>query len=78
MTIEQFDAVHQARPFRPFTMCLADGDKVRVEHPEFALRSQSGRTIIVADGEESHRIIDLLLVTNIAVGNGNGRSKRSA
>ncbi len=70
MTIEQLRAVHRAQPFRPFTLELADGQKVQVPHPEFLAFSRSGRTVFVANEDDAVKIIDLLLVTAIQVGNG--------
>jgi hypothetical protein len=77
MTIEQLDRVHQARPFQPFTIHLADGTKHRVVSPEFLARTQGGRTIAVSAGDNAVAIIDLLLVTKITLDNGAGRRKRS-
>jgi hypothetical protein len=76
MTIEQLDTVHQARPFRAFTLHLADGTKHRVVSPEFLSRTQGGRTIFVSTGGEHSAIIDLLLVTKITFGNGVQRRRR--
>ncbi len=77
MPIEQLDAVHRAQPFRPFTLHLADGTKHRVVSPEFLLRTQGGRTVVVNTGGDRLAIIDLLLVTEITVGNGtHGRRRR--
>ena len=70
MTIEQLRSVHDARPFRPFTLHLADGRRVLVPHNEFLSHSPSGRTVIVFESGESFSIIDLLLVTRIEVHNG--------
>jgi hypothetical protein len=76
MTIEQIDKVHQARPFRPFTIHLADGTKHRVVSPEFMSRTPGGRTIVVSAGEDAVAVVDLLLVTKITMGNGAQRKKR--
>lgn len=76
MTIEQLRTVYQAEPFQPFTLHLADGRSVPVRHREFMARSPAGRTVIVYQPDESHEIIDLLLVTSIAVLN--GERKRTA
>ena len=66
MTIEQLREAHRIRPFRPFTMYLADGRAVAVPHHEFLAHSSSGRTVIVQHLEDtSISIIDLLLVTEI-------------
>ena len=65
MTIEQLRNLHQARPFRPFTICLADGRNMQVSHPELLTHSPGGRTLIVFHGGESFSILDLLLVTEL-------------
>jgi hypothetical protein len=70
MTIEQLRNVHQARPFRPFILHLADGRQLNVPHSEFLSHSPSGRTVIVHESDESYSIVDLLLVTRIEVHNG--------
>jgi hypothetical protein len=67
MTVEQLQSVHQARPFQPFTLHLADGSKVHVPHNEFLSRSPSGRTIVVQGAGDTLSIVDLLLVTRIEV-----------
>ncbi len=57
-------------------MQLADGNGVDVAHPEFLSFSRRGRTIAVATTGDIIRIIDLLLVTSIEVGNGGARRRR--
>ena len=76
MTIEQLRVLHQARPFTPFTIHLADGRHVCVAHNEMLSHSQSGRTIVVYEGE-SLNIIDLLLVTRLQVSANGARPRRS-
>jgi hypothetical protein len=73
MTIEQLDAWHKARPFRAFTIHLADGTSVPVKSAEFLWRTPGGRTIFVSQGGEDTTIIDLLLVTKLVVGNGRAK-----
>lgn len=75
MTTDQLRNVWKAEPFRPFIIHLAEGRQVEVRHPEFLSRSQSGRSIIVHQADESFNIIDLLLVTDLKVGS-NGHGKR--
>jgi hypothetical protein len=65
MTTDQIRTVHRAKPFKPFTVHLADGTSVDVTHPENMFQSQGGRTIIVNTRGEKMEIIDLLLVTKI-------------
>ena len=67
MTIEQLRGLHQARPFRPFMIHLADGRSLYVSHNEFLAQSPSGRTAILYQPDESFEVIDLLLVTSLAV-----------
>ncbi|MEO8496457.1 MAG: hypothetical protein ABI614_15420 [Planctomycetota bacterium] len=70
MTIEQLRAVYQSQPFRPFTLHLADGDKLYVPHADFLSHSPQGRTLIVYADDDSFSIVDLLLVTRLEVHNG--------
>ncbi len=67
MTVEQLKNVHGAKPFRPFTVHMGDGRSFRVDHPEFLLRSPSGRTIVVHQPDDSFSVLDLLLVTELEV-----------
>lgn len=67
MTIEQLRKLHQARPFQPFTIHLADGRRLHVRHNEFLSMSPSGRTIIVHHPNDDYDVIDLLLVTDLKV-----------
>ena len=77
MTVEQLRNVISASPFRPFTMKLADGTRLRVKHPEFVSFSPVGRTVIVWSEGDAFEIVDLLLVASIEVGNGKARSRRA-
>ena len=67
MTIEQLRATREAHPFRPFTIHLADGRSYRVPHRDYVSMSPTGRTVIVYEPDDSYRILDLLLVTELAV-----------
>ena len=74
MQHESLDALHQARPFRPFTLHMADGRSVHVAHPELLARGD--RTIVVFEQPGNQmRIVDLTLVTELAV-NGARTAKR--
>jgi hypothetical protein len=74
MTIEQVRQLYNAAPFRPFTIHLADGRQIPVKHREFMALSPSGRTIVVYQADDTSNIIDLLLVTDLEIKNGE-RSK---
>jgi hypothetical protein len=63
MTMEQFAELIKARPFRPFTIQLADGREVRVNHPE-TIAYDGGRVAAVAQ-KDAVSIIDLMQVTSL-------------
>jgi len=84
MTPTQLRELHGAKPFKPFEIHVADGDVLRVTHPELLWLHPGGRTLIVARGpseEDGMAILDLLLVTKLVTSNGaskgkNGRKRR--
>jgi len=59
--------LHEAQPFVPFQILLANGDVVSVPHPDTLFISETGRIVTVFRGEESYRFIDLLLVIALEV-----------
>jgi hypothetical protein len=77
MTIGKIKELYDARPFRPFNIRLADGRKIPVRHREFVAISPSGRTMIVYQPDDSHDIIDILLITSLEVRNGRHSSSRN-
>ena len=76
MTIEQLRQMHQARPFRPFRVHVADGRHLDVAHPEFLAHTATGRTVVIAPPDESFEVLDLLRVTSLEPINGRPRSRR--
>jgi hypothetical protein len=74
MTTEQFRSTLQLRPFKPFTIRMADGRTFEVPHPDFAAQSPSGRTVIVFRDDDSYSLLDLLLMTELDVHSSNGHS----
>jgi hypothetical protein len=74
MTTEQFKATLHLQPFRPFTIRMVDGRSFGVAHPDFVAQSQSGRTVIVFQADESYSVLDLLLMSELEVSSANGRS----
>ena len=78
MTVEQLDAIHNAKPFRPFIVHLADDTSIPVNHPELLWRTQGGRTIFINTGGEDVSIVDVLLVTRITTANGSKLRERSS
>ena len=76
MTIEQLRQMHQARPFQPFRVHMADGRHLDVVHPEFLAHTPNGRTVMIARPDESFEVLDLLRVTSLEPINGRPRSCR--
>ena len=75
MAVERFDEFMKAQPFRAFDVNLANGDSVRVMHPEFAARSPNGRTVAIFTPDDRMKVIDLLLVTDLEHANGSRGSR---
>jgi hypothetical protein len=67
VTIERLRRLYHAKPFRPFTIHLADGRAYNVFRPEFLGLSPSGRTVIVSGEGDAFSIIDLPSVTDLVV-----------
>jgi hypothetical protein len=80
MTIQELRNLYSAQPFRPFVIHLADGRAIPVHHREFMMTVPSGRTIFVAQPDDTVNIIDLLRVTDIELKpapNGPGRRRKA-
>jgi hypothetical protein len=71
MNIEQFRATLHQQPFRPFKIRMADGRSFDVVHRDFVAISPNGRSAIVFQHDESYSVLDLLLMSELQVGNGN-------
>ena len=59
--------LHEARPFVPFTLTLADGRKLPVIHNEFLAFFPSGRALMLTHPDDRFTLIDLLMVTSADV-----------
>ena len=75
MTGDQIRKMHQAVPFQPFEIHLADGRSLSVDHPECLAITPAGRTVGVGLADNTIEIVDLLLVTSLKP-KSNGRSRR--
>lgn len=68
----------RALPFRPFTVELASGKRVHVEHPDYAALSPAGRTLVIfhrdamgeADDDGDMERIDVFLISNLSLEGG--------
>jgi len=77
MNIAILRELHEARPFVPFTITLADGGKLRVVHNEFLSFFPSGRAAMLTHHDDRFTLIDLLLITSVDV-DPKFRSRRKA
>jgi hypothetical protein len=50
-------------PFTPFQLCLADGRRVPVKHPEFVAMNK--RIVIVTDEDSATKILEPLLIVSL-------------
>lgn len=76
MTIQQLRKAYDAKPFRPYSIKLADGSQLRVRSPEFVAITPGGRTVIVVTGDDDYEVVDLLLVTALEFRNGKAKPSR--
>jgi hypothetical protein len=76
MTIEQLALAHQATPFKPFTIHIADGRQLPVSSPEFIMAPRNSRTFVVDQPDGCFHLIDLLLVTGLEFGPTNDAPRR--
>lgn len=54
-----------AAPFRPFDLCLSDGRKLPVEHPDFLTITPNGRIIWEGETEEEFAMTMAFHVTGV-------------
>lgn len=76
MKIEKVREVLHAEPFRPFWIHLADGGRVPVHHEDFVALEPAGRELIVYLPNNSHQIVDVLLITRLEIKSPNGTPKK--
>lgn len=67
MTSEQLKATLNQQPFRPFTIRMVDGRAFTVSHPEWVMVSPTGRTAILFTPDDSHHVVDLMLMNELDV-----------
>ncbi len=65
MTADKLRQALRERPFRPFSLHLADGRAFRVVHPEFVAQDPTGRIAVVFLRNGDLHVVDLFLVTEL-------------
>jgi hypothetical protein len=76
MKIEKIREALHTEAFRPFSIHLADGGRIRVPHQDFVALEPAGREYIVYQPDNSHQIVDVMLVTRLEVGAKNGAHQK--
>ena len=67
MNIAILRELHEARPFVPFKITMADGRKLPVVHNEFLAFFPTGRAAMLTHGDDRFTLIDLLHITAVDV-----------
>jgi hypothetical protein len=58
-------------PFSPFSVEIPGGRRFRIRHPDYAVLSPTGRTLIVhPDDTDDYEVIDVFLISNLSVEGG--------
>jgi len=65
MNRNEIEALHEARPFHPFTIRIGDTRELPVPHPEFLALSPSEDIAIVFRPDGGFNIVDIELVTDL-------------
>ena len=77
MKIDEIRKLLHANPFQPFTIHVADGDRIPVKHEDFVALAPTGRQMIVYLSNGDYQVVDVPLVTRLEVrGNGSRKSSR--
>jgi hypothetical protein len=67
MEADQFRSALRTKPFKPFTVKTASGEKYTVRHPEIVGISPSGRTVALMF-DEGIAVLDMASITEYVVG----------
>jgi hypothetical protein len=67
MTTEAIRTAVQKRPFRPFSVRLADGSEIQIQSQDYVAVHPDGRTFIIFEPNGGYRIVDIPLVRDLSV-----------
>ena len=67
MTTEAIKTAVQSRPFRPFSVRLADGSQIQIQSQDNVALHPAGKTFVVFEPDGGYRIVDIPLVTDLSV-----------
>ena len=66
MTAEPIRSAHKLRPFKPFAIIMASGEKYHVPHPEMMSQSSTGDLVIVLPSGDKFFMIDAGAISEIS------------
>ena len=67
MTVEALRTAVQRRPFRPFSVRLADGSEIQIQSQDNVALHPAGKTFVIFEPDGGYRIVDIPLVTDLSV-----------
>ena len=67
MTTEAIRTAVQRRPFRPFSVRLADGSQIQIQSQDTVALHPAGKTFVIFEPDGGYRIVDIPLVTDLSV-----------
>ena len=67
MTPEAIRDAVQRRPFRPFSVRLADGSQIQIQSQDYVALHPAGKTFVIFEPDGGYRIVDIPLVTDLSV-----------
>ena len=76
MDLDSIRAARRAQPFQPFDLCLADGRRVPVKHPEFLAMNK--QIVVVVNEESFSTAIEPGLIVSLEPHRGNGKRGNGA
>jgi hypothetical protein len=75
MVIESIRKFNRTVPFKPYAICMANGERYTVPHPDFVSISPKGSFVIVFDKNEHPYHLSTLLIESASPLNGHHRRK---
>ena len=67
MTVEAIRTAVQSRPFRPFSVRLANGLQIQIQSQDYVALHPDGKTFVIFESNGGYRIVDIPLVTDLSV-----------
>ena len=67
MTTEAIKTVVQSKPFRPFSLRLANGLQIQIQDQDRVALHPDGKTFVIFEPNDGYRIVDIPLVTDMSV-----------